>query len=54
MIACNRETPFMEAHAGDCVYLTFIGKRHTPVMPNKCGTLTTRGGECGVVVVVNG
>ena len=50
-IVANQERRFKTAHVWDCVYLTFVGGRHTTVMDGGiAGTVTTRPGELGVVV----
>lgn len=49
-IGVNTLQQYIVAKEGDCVYLTFVGKRHTTVQHRLAGTLTTRPGELGVVV----
>jgi len=50
-IVANQERRFKTAHVWDCVFLTYVGNRHTPVMGGGiAGTVTTRPGELGVVV----
>lgn len=50
-IVANQERRFKMAHVWDCVFLTYVGDRHTPVMGGGVsGTVTTRPGELGVVV----
>lgn len=43
----------MIAYENECIYLTFAGKRHTPVAGKTAGTLTTRSNEMGVVLRVS-
>lgn len=43
---------YMLAEEGDCVYLTFVGKKHSSVKHQMCGTITTRPEEMGVVIWV--
>ena len=49
-IRSNQLCKFVPAFVGDCVFNTFVGKRHTPVMPQIAGTVTTRPGELCVIV----
>lgn len=50
-IIANQICGYLMAREGDCVYLTFVGGRHTTVMDRGiAGTVTTRSGELGVVV----
>ena len=49
-IVDNQKDGYKLARGGDCVYSTYVGKRHTPVMRQIAGTVTTRPGELCVVV----
>lgn len=50
-IVANQEREYMVAHTWDCIFLTFVADRHTPVMGGRIsGTVTTRPGELGVLV----
>lgn len=35
-IVANQERRFKTAHVWDCVFLTYVGDRHTPVMGGGC------------------
>ena len=50
-IRANQIGAYKLAYVGDCVYTTYPGDRHTPVMHGIAGTVTTRPGELAVVVL---
>lgn len=49
-IVTNQERRYMTARPFDCIFLTYVADRHTPVMGGGIsGTVTTRPGELGVL-----
>ena len=49
--ATMRKEGYMTAEPYDCIYLTHRRDRHSPVKHRMAGTVTSREGELGVIVV---